>query len=129
MSIKWKQGVTTYAVSRNGLIQCKGVVLTQAVNGNIAIQPITSKGYIGNCSIDIAKDSIDDVVKGLNARDRIYYPMPLPSPKPLAGFCLFIPENGYGVPHGYYNNHHLAELLRAIQDNAKAVWFVADMLE
>lgn len=55
------KGETFQAQGRNGMMQCKGIAIN-AYDNMVAIMPITSKGYTGNCFIDIPKNDIPAMV-------------------------------------------------------------------
>lgn len=42
---------------------------------------------------------------------------------------VFIPDNGFGIVEGYYNQRQLCELLRRHRESPAAIQFIADMLE
>jgi hypothetical protein len=42
---------------------------------------------------------------------------------------VFIPDNDFGIPEGYYSRHGIVALLRKFRDDPRAVQFIADMLE
>jgi len=44
-------------------------------------------------------------------------------------YWIFIPENGYGIVEGYYNQRQLCELLRKHRESPAVIQFIADMLE
>ena len=57
---------------RNGVGKCSGVQISESYNDNaIRIEPITSKGLIGNCWIEIDKGHITEIVRHLIPLDKI----------------------------------------------------------
>jgi hypothetical protein len=42
---------------------------------------------------------------------------------------VFIPDNGYGIPRGYYSQREIALLLREHCCKPQTVHFIADMME
>jgi hypothetical protein len=57
--------ITTLNMGRNGHSKSKGIDLMQCQNGNILLTPITSKGNLQNCEIEIHKDSIPELINQL----------------------------------------------------------------
>lgn len=50
---------------RNGTFKCLGIAIND-YETYITILPITSKGEIGRCMIDIERDKIDELIQVLN---------------------------------------------------------------
>jgi hypothetical protein len=55
-------------MGRNGYFKCKGLMINHLHNEQseyITIIPITSKGFTGNCMVDIPKEDIKELIKYL----------------------------------------------------------------
>ena len=59
--IIWKNKKLTKFTGRNGYFNCSGIQL-YSDNTAVMINPTTSKGEVGNCSIEIPIESIDEVI-------------------------------------------------------------------
>lgn len=42
---------------------------------------------------------------------------------------VFIPDNEFDIPEGYYDQRGVVELLRKFAGDVRAIRFIADMLE
>jgi hypothetical protein len=52
-------------IGRNGRFIQSGISIITYGSGSIMLNPITSKNQIGNCSINIAVENLDEVIKAL----------------------------------------------------------------
>lgn len=68
MNIKFNR--PTRFLGRNGLFKATGISVWKVDQGHeIYLEPITSKGKIGRCSIILPFDSIDEVIEALSKID------------------------------------------------------------
>jgi len=62
--LTWKR--TTNFTGRNGFLKCNGLDLLKMIhNKSILISPITSKGKIGRCDIEVPLEAIPAVIQEL----------------------------------------------------------------
>ena len=59
----------TKFLGRNGYYTCTGLYVTENPNGQVWIEPITSKGEVGRCRIEIPVEAITEVIAALNSVD------------------------------------------------------------
>lgn len=58
----------TNFTGRNGYMKQSGIdILPLSYSQSILIAPITSKGKVGRCDMEIPKESIDDLIKMLQS--------------------------------------------------------------
>ena len=57
----------TNCTGRNGYFKQSGIDLLVTSNDSIMLSPITSKGTIGRCDMEIPKESIDELIKVLQS--------------------------------------------------------------
>lgn len=50
---------------RNGLFKQSGISVAKVIGNRVILEPITSKGVIGRCSVEIPVENIPDVIKAL----------------------------------------------------------------
>lgn len=55
--------ITTFQ-GRNGTGKCTGILISN-LGDNLWIAPITSKGSVGNCGIEIPKEDLPKLIKAL----------------------------------------------------------------
>ena len=52
-------------LGRNGRFKCTGVSLSNSFEGDIVIEPITSKGLVGRSMIEIPKENLNELIDEL----------------------------------------------------------------
>ncbi len=55
-------------IGRNGCFQCTGVEISN-IQGVVTIEPITSKGEVGRCQIEIPQESVNDFVNAITTQE------------------------------------------------------------
>lgn len=50
---------------RNGYFRASGLFLENRVNDIVAISPITSRGFVGNCEVQLPKNKIPELIASL----------------------------------------------------------------
>lgn len=57
----------TSFLGQDGYYNCTGLFVTENLNGQVWIEPITSKGEVGRCRIEIPVDALTEVIAALKA--------------------------------------------------------------
>ena len=65
MEFELKYSEMVLAQGCNGLMECSGMNVFETSSGTFRIEPLTSRGAIGNCWIDIPKDDIEKLIRKL----------------------------------------------------------------
>ena len=56
----------TQATGRNGCLKCSGLdILSLDHNGTILLAPLTSKGYVARCDIEIPVEAVPELIAKL----------------------------------------------------------------
>ena len=55
----------THFIGRNGYFKQRGVSVRSTVGNTVLIEPITSRGTVGRCMIEIPKDTVPELIKAL----------------------------------------------------------------
>lgn len=65
-NIKFTDNKLTYFQGRNGLGRCAGVSVSLSRSLELAVvEPITSRGMVGNCRLEIPMEDIPAVIEAL----------------------------------------------------------------
>lgn len=61
--VEWET-LTTFT-GRSGSAHCKGVEVMELDRGGVVITPLTSKGLIGKCDIEVPKSALPELINAL----------------------------------------------------------------
>ena len=66
LQIGWNR--TTNFTGRNGYMQCKGMdVLTLPGSNSVMLSPLTSRGKVGRCDIEVPIEALPQLIEALQA--------------------------------------------------------------
>lgn len=68
MSTQVKFNRNVNFIGRNGAFKCIGLEIAN-IQGVIVIEPITSKGQVGRCQIEIPQESVNEVVNAITTQE------------------------------------------------------------
>lgn len=97
-TIKFKNGVVTNFTGRNGFFKQTGIEINNISQwkDQVILQPITSKGEVGNCSISIPFADIPELILELQKAMAVPKGTPVPTTRIEQGYLVDFKITGEG---------------------------------